>query len=146
MQCIRIADGLPMHIAAIIVAACTAVPPPSSPYNEAGRLLFDSIRRVESGALRNPERATGDSGRAIGPYQIWRTYWADAIAYDPSIGGTYEDCRSAAYAERVMVAYWSRYAPDWKPQTLARIHNGGPQGHKHSKTLQYWNRVNALMR
>ena len=134
-----------MHIAALIIAAATAVPPPSDPYNAAGRALLDSIRQVESGAFADPGRATGDSGKAIGPYQIWRACWADALAFDPSIGGRYEDCRNAAYAERVMVAYWSRYAPDWKPQTLARIHNGGPRGHRSAKTLAYWHRVQRLL-
>lgn len=129
----------------LAVAAAVAVPPPSNPYNEAGRRLLDSIRQVESGHLADPARAVGDSGKAIGPYQIWRTYWADAVAYDPSIGGTYEDCRCNAYAERIVIAYWSRYAPDWKPETLARIHNGGPRGHKSSKTLKYWQRVSAQL-
>ena len=128
-----------------IVAAAVAVPPPSNPYNEAGRRLFDSIRQVESGHLRNPERAVGDSGASIGPYQIQRRAWADAIEFDPTIGGTYEMVMDTRYAERIMVAYWSRYAPDWKPETLARIHNGGPRGYRSPKTLNYWRRVNALL-
>ena len=32
------------------------------------------------------------------------------------------------YAERVVIAYLSRYARDWSIDTIARIHNGGPAG------------------
>jgi hypothetical protein len=124
-----------------ILALVVAVPPPSNPYNAPGRALFDSIRQVESGGARDPGSLLGDSGASLGPYQIQRAAWADALEYDPSIGGTYQDCRNQAYAERVMVAYWSRYAPNWKPETLARIHNGGPAGHRRKATLGYWLKV-----
>ncbi len=111
------------------------------------RAVLDSVRQVESGGHPNPERATGDSGRAIGPYQIWRAYWADALEYDPSIGGTYQDCRNAAYAERVILAYWHRYAPPAPTaEQLARIHNGGPKGWKSKATIKYWLRVQANLR
>jgi hypothetical protein len=49
-----------------------------------------------------------------------------------------------------MLAYWERYCPtalargDWA--TLARIHNGGPAGHKKPATLKYWKKVSQAMR
>ena len=135
-----------MHLTTLILTASISVPPPGNPFNEAGRLLLDSIRRVESGSVLHPECATGDRGASIGPYQIKRCCWSDAIAYDPSIGGTYADCRNAEYAERIVIAYWSRYAPDWRPETLARIWNGGPRGYRNYKTVNYWHRVQAAMR
>ena len=130
-----------MSTLATILAIAVAVPPPSNPYNAPGRALFDAIRQVESGGAADPGSLLGDSGASLGPYQIQRRAWIDAMKYDPSIGGTYQDCRNQAYAERVMVAYWSRYAPDWKPETLARIHNGGPAGHRRKATAGYWLKV-----
>lgn len=84
----------------------------------------------------------GDYGNAIGAYQIWRDYWQDAVEYDKSIQGKYEDCFTRNYAERIVVAYLNRYAPEgasW--ETLARIHNGGPKGYKIKATAEYWEKV-----
>lgn len=131
----------------IIVAALAATRPHHVTPDALERSVLDSVRQVESGGHPNPERAVGDSGKAIGPYQIWHAYWADALEYDPSIGGTYADCRNAAYAERVILAYWHRYAPPSpSAEQLARIHNGGPKGWKSKATLKYWLRVQANMR
>lgn len=131
----------------IIVAALAATRPHRVTPNALERSVLDSVRQVESGGHPNPERAVGDSGKAIGPYQIWHAYWADALEYDPSIGGTYADCRNAAYAERVILAYWHRYAPPSpSAEQLARIHNGGPKGWKSKATIKYWLRVQANMR
>lgn len=131
----------------IIVAALAATRPHHITPNALERSVLDSVRQVESGGHPNPELAVGDSGKAIGPYQIWHAYWADAVQYDPSIGGTYADCRNAAYAERVILAYWHRYAPSSpSAEQLARIHNGGPKGWKSKATVKYWLRVKANMR
>ncbi len=49
-----------------------------------------------------------------------------------------------------MVRYWRRYCPralaqgDW--QTLARVHNGGPRGHRKPATHAYWSKVRRAMR
>ena len=112
------------------------------------RLMLDAIRHVESGGL-DPV-PDGDGGRAIGPYQIHRAYWTDAHAFDPTLGGSYQDCRKRHYAERVVAAYMRRYArAAWAAgdaQTIARIHNGGPRGHKKNATKGYWRRVQARLR
>jgi len=92
----------------------------------------------------------GDNGNAIGPYQIWRPYWQDAVEHDPSIGGKYEDCRNLVYARKVVDAYFRRYGrrflqeQNW--QSLARIHNGGPLGHRKQATLKYWSKVEDALR
>ncbi|MGA0869001.1 MAG: hypothetical protein ACO3UM_08720 [Planctomycetota bacterium] len=102
--------------------------------------ILDAIRQIESSGLPNPP--DGDQGRAIGPYQIHEVYWRDAHAFAPSLGGRYADCRSRAYAEKVIDAYMRRYAADaWlvgEAETVARIHNGGPDGASKSSTLGYW--------
>jgi hypothetical protein len=101
--------------------------------------LLDAMYSVESNRGKN---LVGDGGKAIGPYQIWREYWQDAVEHDKSIGGKYEDCMNKAYAEKIIRAYWARYAPKGATlEQLARIHNGGPRGHKRSATVKYWNKI-----
>lgn len=104
------------------------------------RDLLNAIRHVETGTHQNPVEAVGDGGRSLGPYQISRAYWRDS-----GVPGRYEWVRNAAYAERVVLSYWRRHCPsalakgDW--QTLARVHNGGPDGRKTGRTFAYWRRV-----
>lgn len=112
------------------------------------RRLLDAIRIVESGGNDN---AVGDGGKAIGPYQIWEGYWKDALEHDPSIGGSYENCYERKYAERVVQAYMDRYATERRlgheptDEDIARIHNGGPNGHKKKATVSYWNKVKEIL-
>jgi hypothetical protein len=133
-------------LATLIVAVTLAVAPPAD-FNP--RSILDAIRAVETGSCADPANAVGDGGAALGPYQIHRVYWQDAVDRDPSLvanGQTYQNVRDAAYAERVIMAYWNRYAPSYDAQTLARIHNGGPKGHLRKATLGYWGKVRAKLR
>jgi len=101
--------------------------------------LLDAMYTVEStrGLI-----LVGDGGKAIGPYQIWKAYWQDAVEWDKSIGGEYQDCMKKAYAEKIVRAYWKRYAPKGATiEQLARIHNGGPKGGSNPKTVKYWNKI-----
>lgn len=101
--------------------------------------LLDAMYTVESNRGRV---LVGDEGKAIGPYQIWRAYWQDAVEFDKTIGGKYEDCMNKAYAEKIVRAYWKRYAPKGATiEQLARIHNGGPRGHLNANTIKYWNKI-----
>lgn len=101
--------------------------------------LLAAIRQVES---HGNDKAVGDGGKAIGPFQIWRVYWQDAVQFDKSIGGCYEDCYDPAYAARIVRAYMARYAPKGASlEVMARIHNGGPKGHQKEATLAYWAKV-----
>jgi len=113
------------------------------------RALLDAIRWVESRDRPDAEVPDGDGGLAIGPYQIHRVYWLDASAFDPDLGGSYQDCRRRAYAERVIDAYMRRHAPDaWREgdgERVARVHNGGPSGHRKRATQDYWRRVRARL-
>jgi hypothetical protein len=121
--------------AAVITASAYAGPRPPALTDA----LLDAIRQVESGG---DDRAVGDNGRAIGPYQIWRAYWIDACEYDPSLRDRgYEACFDAEYSRRVVIAYLSRYGQGKSAKELARIHNGGPRGHRKSATIAYWNKV-----
>lgn len=104
--------------------------------------FWRALHMVETGGRHGA--TLGDSGAALGPLQIHRAYWSDS-----RVPGRYEQCADLAYARRVADAYLRRYAPkayasaDWP--TLARVHNGGPSGHRRSATLPYLRRVEKAM-
>jgi hypothetical protein len=93
---------------------------------------LDAIRWKESSGLAEPK--DGDGGKAIGPFQIWRVYWEDAVAYDATLNDEphecYNLCRDKQYAERVVRAYIRRWATARNGYTgtfreVAMLHNGG---------------------
>ena len=132
-----------MTYLAIVLAL--AVNPPAG-FNAAP--ILDAIEAVETGGHADPTNAIGDGGKALGPMQIHRVYWLDAVEHDRSLvanGETYDSVRDRAYARRVVMAYWSRYAKSWDSQTLARVHNGGPKGATKRATLGYWAKVKAKL-
>jgi hypothetical protein len=89
----------------------------------------------------------GDGGKSIGPFHIQRAYWQDAVEHDPSIGGEYQDVYDDEYARKIVLAYWDRHGPDRATnEQLARIHNGGPRGHKKRSTIAYWREVSRILR
>ncbi len=118
------------------------VPPPASLDT---RPMLDAIRTVETGGHADPANAVGDGGKALGPYQIHYGYWVDATERDPALRALgYQSVRDQAIAERVVLAYLTRYAPSWDLRTCARIHNGGPRGHRKPATLGYAKRVEEV--
>ncbi len=117
----------------------------ASPVNaEDHQELLDAICQIESNC--DPSKV-GDNGKAIGAYQIWWVYWKDATDFDPTIGGTYEDCKDSEYSRKIILAYWSRYAiinrvgEEVTDEDRARIHNGGPNGFKKECTKKYWDKI-----
>ena len=128
------------YISAILALAISATATAQS------AALLDAIRRVETGGCKDPSAAVGDNGKAIGPFQIHRVYWQDAVEHS-GIGGTYADCRDEAYARKVVRAYMARYAPKGaSDEVFSRIHNGGPKGHKKAATKAYWAKVRKEMK
>ncbi len=112
-------------IAALLAASLTVPPPAGTDV----RRILDTLQAVETGGERDPDRAVGDGGKALGADQVWRVYWVDACEYDPTLRDRgYEAVTDREYAERFVIAYLSRYARDWSIDTIARIHNGGPAG------------------
>ena len=123
--------------------------------------LWNAIQKVETGGDYDPEIAVGDNGASIGPLQIQRVYYNDAVQYDPSLqsgrynGYTYDNCMgpgSFEYSKKVGDAYMARYATAKQlghtptDEDFARIHNGGPNGWKRSATLGYWQKVQAVLK
>ena len=108
-----------------LTAACSAAPAPS---------FFRALHIVETSGRNGP--ILGDNGAALGPLQIHRGYHRDS-----GVAGDYSRCADLAYSRKVVSAYLQRFAPRaWAKgdaQTLARVHNGGPAGHRKTATLGY---------
>lgn len=119
------------RLALLLALAATAhAAPPDS--------FWRALHVVETGGKRGA--IVGDNGAALGPLQIHRRYWQDA-----RVSGRYEDCADLAYSIKVASSYLKKYAQKaWQSgdvETLARIHNGGPQGDKKPATLHYADKV-----
>ena len=112
---------------------------PPVDYDKIPRLL-KAIAIVECGKAGN-FKVIGDGGRSYGPLQISKPYWVDANMAE----GGWFDCWRYDYACRVVIQYWHRYARrafyDEDLETLARLHNGGPNGARLDSTLHYWDKV-----
>lgn len=104
-------------------------------------LLLDAIATVES---RNSPTAQGDGGRALGPYQIHRAYWADATRL-LGVDWGYADAQDPAKARQAVRAYLLHYGRGCSIIEMARIHNGGPGGHKKAATLEYARRIAEVL-
>lgn len=122
--------------AAIFIAlagAASAAPAPS---------FFRALHQVETSGRHGP--ILGDNGAALGPLQIHRAYHRDS-----GVAGDYSRCADLAYSKQVVAAYLKRFAPRaWHSgdvRTLARIHNGGPSGHRKTATLAYAAKVRKAM-
>lgn len=105
--------------------------------------FFRALHQVESSGRTG--RIIGDNGKALGPLQIHREYFQDAAEADPSLGKNYNQVTDLEFSKRVVKAYLKRYVPKAVAtndfQTLARVHNGGPRGHKNPETVGYWNKI-----
>ena len=111
--------------------------------------LLDSIWYVESGCRNGPIK--GDGGNALGPMQIWRGFWQDAVEFSGQ-GGKYEDVADIKYAKKTVKNYWKRYCTArrvgreptiWHAAVMV---NGGPNAHKASgkkkaNLVKYWDKV-----
>ena len=107
--------------------------------------FFAAVSMVESSSKPGENTSiVGDNGRSLGPFQISHAYWTDA-----NMPGHWTECSRWDYSAEVMARYFRRYClvawntGDW--QTLARIHNGGPRGHRKAATVGYWAKVKAEM-
>jgi len=122
-------------IALLALASASHAAPPES--------FWRALHQVETSGRTGA--ILGDNGRSLGPLQISRAYHADA-----RVGGSYAQVTSLTYSRRVVTAYLKRYAPQaWAKgdvATLARIHNGGPTGHRKTATLPYADKVRRASR
>lgn len=131
-----------------------SVPVEASPTPLTVDRLLDAIRMVESGGNVN---AVGDRGRSRGAYQISAAYWSDAFRALPRQRNYRRYVKDDGMCRMVIVNYWLRYAHDATVrldlrqgtladcETLARVHNGGPDGMLKPATQVYWAKVRVAL-
>jgi hypothetical protein len=83
-------------------------------------------------------------GRAVGVYQIHRSYWVDATKI-LRVDWDYGDARNPCKARQVVQAYLRHYGRGKTPIEMARIHNGGPRGHRKAATLAYARKIEQVL-
>jgi soluble lytic murein transglycosylase-like protein len=103
--------------------------------------LIDAIAIVESNG--DPD-AVGDGGRALGMYQIHRAYWQDGTRF-LGVKWAYEQARDPQKARRVVRAYLMHYGRGKGLLDMARIHNGGPRGHRKAATRAYARKIAQVL-
>ncbi len=113
--------------------------------------LIDAIIERESGGEKNPDAAFNESELAYGCLQIRQIYVDDVNEH---FGTSYEakDClNNRDLSIWIFTKYMERWAtrkrlgrtPTY--EDMARIHNGGPNGHRQKSTIEYWEAVRSKM-
>jgi len=134
------------RLLAILLLACAAAAQTVEGGREALKppdlsSLLDAIAIVES---NNDAAAVGDGGRAVGVYQIHRAYWRDGTRI-LKVDWDYRCAFDSQKARRVVEAYLLHYGQGLGIIELARIHNGGPDGHRQECTLPYAEKIKKLL-
>ena len=119
------------------LAACTT----QAAQTKQVELLLDAIAEIES---NNDPNAIGDGGRAVGMYQIHRRYWQDGTKI-LGVDWQHSEARDPEKARQVVRAYLRHYGRGKDLLDMARIHNGGPRGHRKKATLRYARRIEAIL-
>jgi hypothetical protein len=107
-----------------------------------GRLM-DAIRIVESGGR---DRAVGDFGRSVGPYQCGRAAWIEACEYG-GVRWSYDKLvRSRPHAAQVVRWYAARYGAT-TPKEISKCWNVGPRWRTRARVAgeKYWQRVKKVL-
>lgn len=104
--------------------------------------LLDAIAVVESG---NNANAIGDGGKAVGVYQLWEVYVKDVNRFAHTTY-TSKDRYNPVKSREITQLYITHYGAGKSIEAQARIHNGGPKGHKKAATLKYWRKIQKAMK
>lgn len=104
--------------------------------------LEAAIVKVESGGNN---KAVGDGGRAIGPFQTWKVVVTDCNRIVGHKRWTNEDRWDLEKSRDMFRLYTEHYAPHGTNEQKARVWNGGPKGPSKPATEPYWQKVNAIL-
>jgi hypothetical protein len=109
--------------------------------------LIPALVQVESNG--NP-RAVGDGGRALGALQVWSCVVAD-VNRAHGTRYTHRDAFDPAKARDICRRYLAIYCTPKRlgrtptMEDAARIWNGGPNGHRKTATISYWQKVQKAL-
>ena len=136
------ARWIPWIVAAAVLDLAPSLARAESLSREDWDALLDAIETAES---NSDTGAVGDSGKALGPFQIHRAYWQDGTHF-LGVDWSYVDAHDPAKARQVVAAYLRHYGKNKSVIELARIHNGGPQGDRKRSTLPYAAKIARLLK
>ena len=111
---------------------------------KAPTFLLDAIEQVESNGDPN---AIGDNGKAVGSFQIWKTYVDDVNRILREHRYNYNDRYDPLLSRYMVKTYIGHYVTKKRLkrnptfEDMARIHNGGPNGYKKKCTEKYWEKI-----
>jgi hypothetical protein len=108
----------------------------------ANALLLDAIMQVES---NGDSSAIGDRGNAVGAYQIHKIYVDDVNRILGKAKYTYDCRKDKAKSRRMTEIYIDHYGRGKTDLQKARIHNGGPRGHKKKVTIKYAQKIKLVL-
>lgn len=96
-------------------------------------LFLNALHYVESSSKYG--EIIGDNGKSRGPFQIWESYYKDAVEKSQGeLNKDYKNVSDVGYARRVVLWYFYRYESEalkngeW--EKLAKLHNLGPNWRK----------------
>ena len=147
---VRIISVLLIILVGLLLSFCAGCPSARADYPPG--LLTQAIAIQES---KNNGKAVGDkhlSDHAYGAFQIRQPCIDDV---NRKFGTHYDASKclnNRKLSEWVFREYINMYATEKSlghaptESDMARIWNGGPQGHKHRSTLVYWQSVRKLLR
>lgn len=114
--------------------------------------FFKALAAVESGG--NP-RAYNKAESAVGIFQIRKSYFEDAVAFNKNLSKySHSDCFRADISRLVVLAYMNRYAKEAVKsnnyEVLAKTHNGGSGWKKKTGQVKnnlniYWNKLKKFL-
>jgi hypothetical protein len=105
--------------------------------------LLPKLVQVES---KGNTKAVGDFGKAKGKLQIWSIVVKEVNSIYKT-NYKHDDAFNSKKSERICYLYlkhWSKVRKVSDEKSLARIWNGGSNGHKKKSTLPYWRKVSVL--
>ena len=131
----------------VVIALLCAL---TAPAVEVPEKLLNAISVVESGKEAN---AVGDSGKALGCFQLHKIYVRDVNNILGRKVYSYSDRLNPNKAKAMTVIYLKHYGRVYARKTgkratlevLARIHNGGPNGWSKPATKEYWLKVKKAL-
>ena len=112
--------------------------PTSSPDGVARDNLVDAIIYVES---RNNSKAWNKSEDACGVLQIRPIMIKDVNRILKRNQYTLNDRWSKTKSIDIFNIIKEHYSPNGTPERIARVWNGGPNGHNKPSTISYWHKV-----
>jgi len=104
--------------------------------------LITALIAVESSGN---DLAIGDNGRALGPLQIHRAVVLDVNRITGS-HYRWESMTNRVQARAVCAAYLTHYGRGATTEQLARRWNGGPTGDRKTATVDYWRRIQKVIK